>query len=92
MHGKPFTTYTASIGSERPLFKPSTRQLETIAECVAARMSPVATAAALGIPESDFVAWGRRLADARAARAATAAESMREARALTVADVFAMKA
>jgi hypothetical protein len=69
-------------------FRPTIRQLETIAECIAARVSPAQTAAVLGIAEGDFVAWGRRLANAREAQATIAADNMREARLLTVADIF----
>jgi hypothetical protein len=53
-----------SLGSDA--WRPSKRQLETLADCVAARLGTARTARVLGIDETVFVAWSERLAEASA--------------------------
>jgi hypothetical protein len=43
-------------------WRPSKRQLETIAECAAARIDAARTARLLGVSEPTFMAWTKRLA------------------------------
>jgi hypothetical protein len=43
-------------------WRPSKRQLETLAECSAARLDTARTASLLGISEPVFLAWTKRLA------------------------------
>jgi hypothetical protein len=43
-------------------WRPSKRQLETLADCICARLDTTRTARVLGIDEPAFVAWTRRLA------------------------------
>jgi hypothetical protein len=54
-------------------WRPSKRQVEVIADCVAARLDTARTARLLGIDEPVFAAWVKRLA------AAVAEEGRREA-------------
>jgi hypothetical protein len=54
-------------------WRPSKRQLEVIAECAIARLDTARTARLLGIDETMFAAWTKRLA------AAVAEEERREA-------------
>jgi hypothetical protein len=44
------------------VWRPSKRQLETLADCVAARLDTAQTAALLGVDETMFLAWTKRLA------------------------------
>ena len=59
--------------SGRMAWRPSKRQVETIAECTAAGLDAARTAALLGVSEPAFVAWTKRLA------LAVAEEERREA-------------
>jgi hypothetical protein len=43
-------------------WRPSKRQLETLADCVAARLDAARTARLLGVDETMFIAWTKRLA------------------------------
>jgi hypothetical protein len=52
------------------MFKPTRRDLETIAELTHARAPISAIAAAVGVPVDHLVAWRRRCANAAAADAA----------------------
>jgi hypothetical protein len=54
-------------------WRPSKRQLETLADCVAARLDTARVAQLLGVDETMFVVWLARLA------AAAAEEEWREA-------------
>jgi hypothetical protein len=54
-------------------WRPSKRQLETLADCAAARLDTARTARVLGVDETVFAAWARRLS------AAAAEEQRREA-------------
>ena len=49
------------------VWKPSTAQLETIAELTHARMGVARTAAAVGVTEAEFTAWVNRLVASREA-------------------------
>jgi hypothetical protein len=55
------------------VWRPSKRQLEALADCVAARLDRARTARVLGVDEPAFIAWTKRLA------AAVAEEERREA-------------
>jgi hypothetical protein len=44
------------------VWRPSKRQLEVIAECAIARIDTARTAKLLGIDETVFVSWSKRLA------------------------------
>jgi hypothetical protein len=55
------------------VWRPSKRQLEVLAECAIARIDTARTAKLLGVDETMFVAWTKRLA------AASAEEEYREA-------------
>jgi hypothetical protein len=59
----------ASIGAWRP----SKRQLETLADCVAAGFDTARVAMLLGIDEATFIAWTKRLAAGAAYEAQMAA-------------------
>jgi hypothetical protein len=47
-------------------WRPTKRQLEVIAECSIARLDTARTARVLGVDETVFVAWSKRLAEASA--------------------------
>jgi hypothetical protein len=61
------------MSSHLDFWRPSKRQLEVIAECAIARIDTARTAKLLGIDETMFAAWTKRLA------AAVAEEERREA-------------
>jgi hypothetical protein len=61
------------MSSHLDFWRPSKRQLETLADCVAARLDTARTARLLGVSEPVFVSWTKRLA------AAVAEEERREA-------------
>jgi hypothetical protein len=61
------------MSSHLDFWRPTKRQLETLADCVAARLDTARTARVLGVSEPAFVAWTKRLA------AASAEEELREA-------------
>jgi hypothetical protein len=50
------------MSSHVDFWRPSKRQLETLADCVAARLDTARTARVLGVSEPAFVAWTKRLA------------------------------
>jgi hypothetical protein len=54
------------MSSHLDFWRPSKRQLETLADCVAALLDTARTAALLGVDETMFVAWTKRLASAAA--------------------------
>jgi hypothetical protein len=54
------------MSSHLDFWRPTKRQLETLADCVAARLDTARTARLLGVSETMFVAWTRRLAAASA--------------------------
>lgn len=50
------------MSSHLDFWRPSKRQLETLADCVAARLNTARTVRLLGIDEPTFMAWTKRLA------------------------------
>jgi hypothetical protein len=52
------------MSSHLDFWRPSKRQLEVIAECSIARLDTARTARLLGVDETVFVAWSKRLAEA----------------------------
>jgi hypothetical protein len=62
--------------SHLDFWRPSKRQLEVIAECAIARIDTARTAKLLGIDETMFVAWSKRLATASAEEERREAEFM----------------
>jgi hypothetical protein len=56
--------------------RPSKRQLETLADCAAARLDTARTARVLGVDETMFAAWTKRLTTASAEEARREAEFM----------------
>jgi DNA-binding transcriptional regulator YdaS (Cro superfamily) len=54
------------VSSHLDFWRPSKRQLETLAECACARLDTARTARLLGVSEPVFVAWVKRLAAASA--------------------------
>jgi hypothetical protein len=61
------------MSSHLDFWRPSKRQLDVIAECAIARLDTARTARVLGVDETMFAAWSKRLA------AAAAEEERREA-------------
>jgi hypothetical protein len=61
------------VSSHLDFWRPSKRQLEVLADCACAGLDTARTARVLGVDETVFVAWSKRLA------AAVAEEERREA-------------
>jgi hypothetical protein len=61
------------VSSHLDFWRPSKRQLETLADCACAGLDAARTARLLGVSEPTFMAWTKRLA------AASAEEERREA-------------
>jgi hypothetical protein len=64
------------VSSHLDFWRPSKRQLETLAECACARLDTARTARLLGVSEPVFVAWSKKLAEASAEEARREAEFM----------------
>jgi hypothetical protein len=80
------------MSSHLDFWRPSKRQLETLADCVAARLDTARTARVLGVSEPAFVAWTKRLeagiAEAQRREAAFLARPRGVAHELAEASVF----